>query len=181
MAFWAETAQGRNHRRPYHLAGLLSGVTMLAFQYLMAAIPHMDPGDPGAKLFSSDPFLTGMTMLVTMAIFAILAAVMASRFAVEEYSGKRAILMLMYPVSRRRMLAAKLTLVFCYPAIAMFLCGAAIQAPFCLTETLFLSVPSCSRRERFWDVWPSCCAALCWQGCLALSPSGLDSLYALSR
>lgn len=131
----------RNRLRPYHIAVLICGVTMLGFQYLMAAIPYMDPTEPDAELFSQYPFLMGITYLVCMAIFAILSAVMASRFVVEEYSGKRAILLLSYPISREKVLCAKLVLVFAYTAGAMLLCGAVIQAVFFLTESLF---PLCS-------------------------------------
>ena len=74
----------RNRLRPYHLATLICGVTMLGFQYLMAAIPHMDPTEPDAELFSQYPFLVGITWLVCMAIFTILSAVMASRFVVVD-------------------------------------------------------------------------------------------------
>ena len=131
----------RNRLRPYHIATLICGVTMLGFQYLMAAIPYMDPTEPDVELFSQYPFLMGITCLVCMAIFAILSAVMASRFVVEEYSGKRAILLLSYPVSRKKVLCAKLVLVFAYTVGAMLLCGAVIQAVFFLTESLF---PLCS-------------------------------------
>ena len=121
----------RNRLRPYHIATLICGVTMLGFQYLMAAIPYMDPTEPDAELFSQYPFLMGITRLVCMAIFSILSAVMASRFVVEEYSGKRAILLLGYPISRKKVLRTKL----------MLLCGAVVQAVFFLTESLF---PICS-------------------------------------
>lgn len=76
-----------------------------------------------------------------MAIFAILSAVMASRFVVEEYSGKRAILLLRYPISRKKVLCAKLILMFAYTVGAMLLCGVIIQTVFFLTELLF---PICS-------------------------------------
>ena len=131
----------RNRLRPYHIATLICGLTMLGFQYLMAAIPYMDPTEPDAELFSQYPFLMGITCLVCMAIFLILSAVMASRFVVEEYSGKRAILLLSYPISRKKVLCAKLVLVFAYTVGAMLLCGAVIQAVFFLTESLF---PLCS-------------------------------------
>ena len=131
----------RNRLRPYHIATLICGVTMLGFQYLMAAIPYMDPTEPDAELFSQYPFLMGITCLVCMAIYSILSAVMASRFVVEDYSGKRAILLLSYPISRKKVLRAKLMLVFAYTAGAMLLCGAAIQTVFFLTELLF---PICS-------------------------------------
>ncbi len=131
----------RNRLRPYHIATLICGLTMLGFQYLMAAIPYMEPTEPDAELFSQYPFLMGITCLVCMAIFSILSAVMASRFVVEEYSRKRAILLLSYPISRKKVLCAKLVLVFAYTVGAMLLCGAVIQAVFFLTESLF---PLCS-------------------------------------
>ena len=131
----------RNRLRPYHIATLICGLTMLGFQYLMAAIPYMDPTEPDAELFSQYPFLMGITCLVCMAIFSILSAVMASRFVMEEYSRKRAILLLSYPISRKKVLCAKLVLVFAYTVGAMLLCGAVIQAVFFLTESLF---PLCS-------------------------------------
>lgn len=131
----------RNRLRSYHIAVLICGVTMLGFQYLMAAIPYMDPTEPDAELFSQYPFLMGITCLVCMAIFSILSAVMASRFVVEEYSGKRAILLLSYPISRKKVLSAKLMLVLLYTVGAMLLCGAVIQTVFFLTELLF---PICS-------------------------------------
>ena len=59
----------RNRLRPYHIAALICGVTMLVFQYLIAAIPYMDPTEPDAELFSQYPFLMGITSLVCMAIF----------------------------------------------------------------------------------------------------------------
>ena len=131
----------RNRLRSYHIAVLICGVTMLGFQYLMAAIPYMDPTEPDAEWFSQYPFLMGITYLVHMAIFSVLSAVMASRFVVEEYSGKRAILLLSYPISREKVLCAKLVLVFAYTVGTMLLCGAVIQAVFFLTESLF---PLCS-------------------------------------
>lgn len=131
----------RNRLRPYHIATMICGVTMLGFQYLMVAIPHMDPNEPDAELFSQYSFLMRITCLVCMAIFSILSAVMTSGFVVEEYSGKRAILLLSYPVSREKVLCAKLVLVFAYTVGAMLLCGAVIQVVFFLTELLF---PICS-------------------------------------
>lgn len=131
----------RNHLRSYHISVLICGVTMLGFQYLMTAIPYMDPTEPDAELFSQYSFLIGITCLVCMAIFSILSAVMASRFVVEEYSGKRAILLLSYPISRKKVLCAKLVLVFAYTVGAMLLWGTVIQTVFFLTESLF---PLCS-------------------------------------
>ena len=35
----------RHRLRSYHLATILSGVSLLGFQYFMAAIPYIDPTD----------------------------------------------------------------------------------------------------------------------------------------
>ena len=152
----------RNRLRPYHIATLICGLTMLGFQYLMAAIPYMDPTEPDAELFSQYPFLMGITCLVCMAIFSILSAVMASQFVVEEYSRKRTILLLSYPIGRKKVLCAKLVLVFAYTVGAMLLCGAVIQTVFFLTELLF---PICSNHLTIKVVLQSlgflfCCSVL---------------------
>lgn len=59
----------RNRLRPYHIATLICGVTMLGFQYLMAAIPHMDPTEPDAQLFSQYPFLMGIALIALLIHF----------------------------------------------------------------------------------------------------------------
>lgn len=131
----------RNHLHPYHTAVLLCTVTMLAFQYFMAVIPLLDPADPDAGMFSTYEFLIDLNHLLSMACFSILGAVMGARFIVEEYSGKRAILLFSYPVPRKTILCTKLWLVFLYPVISMLLCGIAADGIFFLTESIF---PLCS-------------------------------------
>lgn len=120
----------RNSLRPYRIAtGILGGI-LLAFWYLMAFIPQLDPLDPDAELFSTSSFFTGMNCTVCTACLGILGAVMAARLVVEEYSGKRVLLLFSYPVSRRSILAAKLLLVSGSTASGMFLCGLAVQSVF---------------------------------------------------
>ena len=43
----------RNRMFPYHIAVMICGVVMLAFQYLMAAVPHIDPAEADIELFFS--------------------------------------------------------------------------------------------------------------------------------
>lgn len=76
-----------------------------------------------------------------MVIFTILSAIMSSKFIIEEYAGKRAILLFSYPVSRQKVLSAKICMVFLYTVIAMCLCGTVIFSVFLGTESLF---PVCS-------------------------------------
>lgn len=127
----------RNRLRPYHIAVLIGGFTLLAFQYFMAAIPLIDPTEADIAMFSSYDFLFNLNHLVSMATFGILGAVMGSRFVIEEYSGAKAILLFSYPISRKKMMGAKLWLVFCYPVAAMLLCGIVIGGVFFFSESLF--------------------------------------------
>ena len=124
----------RNRLRPYHIAVLIGGFTLLAFHYFMAAIPLIDPTEADIAMFSSYDFLFNLNHLVSMAIFGILGAVMGTRFVIEEYSGAKAVLLFSYPISRKKMMGAKLWLVFCYPVAAMFLCGIVIGSVFFVTE-----------------------------------------------
>ena len=116
----------RNRLRPYHIAVLIGGFTLLAFHYFMAAIPFIDPTEADIAIFSSYDFLFNLNHLVSMATFGILGAVMGTRFVIEEYSGAKAILLFSYPIRRKKIMGAKLWLVFCYPVAAMLLCGIVI-------------------------------------------------------
>ena len=115
----------RSSLRPYHRAALICSVTMLFFYYFMASIPLIDPTETDIGLFSSYEFLFSLNHLLSMAAFTILGSVMGARFIVEEYTGARAILLFSYPVSRRKIMGAKLCLVFFYSTAAMLLCGIA--------------------------------------------------------
>lgn len=92
----------RNSLRPYQTAVVVSTFFILGFIYLMAAIPKIDPGDSDAELFGSYNFVIGLTLVVMMGIFSVISATMSSKFIVDEYRGKKAILLFSYPISRKK-------------------------------------------------------------------------------
>lgn len=126
----------RNNLRPYQIAAVISNFFILGFIYLMAAIPQIDPGDSDVELFSSYKFVIGLSFVVMMGIFSIISATMASRFIVDEYSGKKAILLLSYPISRKKILKTKILMVFIFSFVAMFIGGMVDFIIFLLTESL---------------------------------------------
>lgn len=91
---------------------------------LMAALPVMAraTGEPmeaeEVLMFSRWELLLPVLGVLDMAVFSIFAGVMASKILVSEYSGRRAILLLSYPMPRRRVLAAKCVLVFFSSALS---------------------------------------------------------------
>ena len=131
----------RNSFRSYHTGVLISGALILGLLYLFAAIPRLDPSETDLELFLSYRSLIGLTNMMLIVIFTILSAIMSSKFIIEKYVGKRAILLFSYPVSRQKILSAKMCMVFLYTVIAMCLCGTVIFGIFFGTESLF---PICS-------------------------------------
>lgn len=136
----------KHNLRPYHLAALAGGCTMLVFQYFMAAIPLIDPADPDIGLFSSYEFLFGLNHLMSMAYFSVMGGVLGARFVVEEYSGAKALLTFSYPVCRRKVLKAKLFLVLFYTTLAMIVWGIFTGLTFAATERIF---PFCKEPLTF--------------------------------
>lgn len=126
----------RNSLRPYQIAVEVSTVFILGFIYLMAAIPKIDPGDSDAELFSSYNFVIGLTLVVMMGIFSVISATMSSKFIVDEYRGKKAILLFSYPISRKKIMETKILLVFLFTFGSMLISGAIVLAVFMITESL---------------------------------------------
>ena len=122
----------KNSLKPYRLATLIISILILGFIYLMAAIPKIEPNDSDADLFSSFDFVIGLTMVVLMGIFSVMSAVISSKIVVDEYIGKKAILLFLYPISRKKILTAKIYLVFFYT----FFSGLVVLSVFLITESL---------------------------------------------
>lgn len=125
----------RNKLRPYVIVSIVTSVTMTAFLFLLAYAPHID-SDPDLQIFIGYRNLTLLFSAVNMAIFATLSATMYSRFVVEEYKGKRAILLLSYPVERDKIMLAKLAVVFLFVFFAMTLSSLLAFGIFSVSETI---------------------------------------------
>lgn len=137
MFRWMKLELAQQRLRGYCVTVVVSALSMLAFLYGMAALPHVEPEDADAALFGHYDFLLGMTDILMMSIFAILIAVMGARFIVAAYSGQYALWTLSCPQPRRCILAAKLTLVLGFGCGAMLLCGVVTQGIFLLTAAFF--------------------------------------------
>jgi len=127
----------RNSLKPYHIAVSTITAVILCFLYLLASIPRIDTADADAEMFMSYDFIIGLANIVSMAIFSIMSAAMASKFIVDEYAGKRAILLFSYPVDRKKILDAKIVTVFLYTVISTLLCNGISLTIFLTTESLF--------------------------------------------
>ncbi|MDR1033195.1 MAG: ABC transporter permease [Bifidobacteriaceae bacterium] len=105
----------KNNIRIYLIAVAVITVVMVGFTYFYASVPYMSNDE---EFMDYSSIFVLVSMLITVS-FCILSAVMLSKFIVEEYTGNRAILLFSYPVSRRKILAAKLIFVLAFTFVGL--------------------------------------------------------------
>ena len=124
----------RTSLRPYWRAACWIALGLLAAYALMGAIPAVsasqgEPLDPAdLELVGTWPGLIRMNAVLSMVCFSVFSAVLGDRLVAREYRGRRAVLLLSYPTSRRAVVWAKCGLVFGVTAVA---CLAATLGCFC--------------------------------------------------
>lgn len=126
----------RNSLKTYNIATAAITVVMLGMVYLFANVPTLEPNESEAYMFTSYTNITSLVCVLSMASFAILSATMYSRFVVEEYAGKRAVLLFSYPVSRKKIFNSKIAVVFLYTFLAMLVSSVCVFGVFYLTEVI---------------------------------------------
>lgn len=108
----------RNNVRTYVVSSAISSVILLAFMYFVAYVAQVETGEREMQ-FQDYTNIFLITGVVGVMIFSTMSAIMYSRFVINEYSGKRVALLFSYPVSRKKILLAKLLLVFGFISVAM--------------------------------------------------------------
>ena len=109
----------RTNFRTYVISALIIAVIMLGFLYLFAYAPMLETNDADMKIFSGYENLIPLYGVLNMTVFCVLAAVIYSKIIIEEYSGKRPIL---------------LFIVFVFTVIAMFISNFLIFIIFGVSE-----------------------------------------------
>jgi hypothetical protein len=108
---------------------------MLGFIYLFAYAPHIDP-DPDLQIFANYNSIISLFSMLSMAVFATLSSIMYTRFVIDDYKEKRAILLFSYPIRRDKILFAKLTVVFLFTMTMMIICNLLAFGIFSVSESI---------------------------------------------
>lgn len=122
--------------RGYVKSAIVITFVMLGFLYLFAYAPMLEPNDEDMAIFSGYQNLIPMFVVLQMAVFSVLSAVMHAKLVIEEYTGKRVMLLFSYPVSRPKVLLSKLILVSAFTVTAMVLSSLVIFTVFGITERI---------------------------------------------
>lgn len=168
------TLEWRQHDfRPYQTAFFIITAVLLGCLYLFAAIPLLDPGEPDIDLFRSYDTLIGLHGIITTAVFTIYSSVLYAKLLVEEYAGKRAVLLFLYPWKRTALLDAKLALIGMYTALAVLFCGCMNYGIFFATESF---LPFGAEPVSIGDIGSSLLTVVC--SALLSGALGLLALWA---
>ncbi len=127
----------RNRIKGYFLAVQIITAAMLGFTYLFALMPQIDKSQRDLELLMSYGVFSRLLCVISLLCFSVLSAVMFNRFVVEEYTGKKAILLFSYPVDRSMILWAKVFTVFLFTVAAMTSSGLITFSIFFITEATF--------------------------------------------
>lgn len=125
----------RNNLRTYVISSIFIAVVMLGFLYLFAYAPKLEPNDKDMEVFLGYNNLIPLFGVLNMAAFCVLSAVIYSKFIIEEYSGKRPILLFSYPVSRKKIFLTKLSVVFIFTVLSMLISNFIIYLIFGISES----------------------------------------------
>lgn len=82
---------------------------------------QIDPTDLSAKMMSDFTILSSLVSIIVMSSYAILSTVMHTKFIVEEYIGRKNILLFTYPQKRSQILLAKFILTFVFTFAALMI------------------------------------------------------------
>lgn len=135
----------KNKLSPYLWTALWFFFMNLGFCFLFGLIPKLEAIDgmvPTDLIIIQEwgTFLTFVSIISAMA-FGILSAVMHTKFTVEEYTGKHAVLLFSYPQSRGKILLAKSGLVFVFTVCFNFVCQVAAICLFGFFSNTFGILP----------------------------------------
>ncbi len=110
----------KNNLKPY-LHGVLGiMIAIMAIGLLFCAVPVLEPNDPYSNEFSDPNMIITMVSILSMCSFSILSSIMHSKFVVEEYTGRKNVLLFTYPQKRSSILLAKFALIFVFVFVMMF-------------------------------------------------------------
>lgn len=125
----------RNNMKGYAVASCISCAVLLMFIYFVSYVAQVESGVHEMQ-FQNYTNIFRFTGTISLIIFSIMSAVMYAHFVIEEYSGKKAALLFSYPVSRKKILLAKLLLVFAFTSLSMLICTVIPYLVFGLTESV---------------------------------------------
>ena len=111
----------RNNLKSYLYGVLGIFIFTILIGILFSAIPKIEKGTSASQIFMDKNMLIIMITVISMSGFAILSAVMYTKFIVDEYTTKKNILLFTYPQKRSSIFMAKFIFISAFTLIMMII------------------------------------------------------------
>ncbi|MBC2398808.1 ABC transporter permease [Clostridium tetanomorphum] len=134
----------RNKLRTYIISTGVIALSLIVFIYMFLFISTKTQvsGDVYIKnVLSNYETIILLVNIISCVCFATLSGVMYSRFVINEYSGKRAILLFSYPVSPKKIMFTKLLIVSLFTFLAYILSSILVYTIFFMGERFIHIIP----------------------------------------
>lgn len=132
----------RLEMKKYKLGGLLKGVIIcnLAIIALLTLVYFADKTESADTFASYHTIFYIIGSLVRMT-FVIYASTIIARIIIDEYKNKTINLMFVYPISRKRIMIAKLSIVFLFTLITVLVSNVFLDGMLTLLDRMYDIVP----------------------------------------
>lgn len=121
----------RINLRPYLISSAISSIVLLIFTYFIAYVAQVEQ----EVQFMTYENIFLFTAIISILFFGILSAAMYAKLIIEEYSGKRLVVLFSYPVGRKKTFTAKILVVCIFVALSMLICTILPIFIFAVTES----------------------------------------------
>lgn len=111
----------KNNLKPYLWGSFVIFIFAVAMGVFFSALPLIDPADPSVEMMSDFTMLSSLVSIIVMSSYAILCSIMHTKFIVEEYIGRKNVLLFTYPQKRSEILLAKFILTFVFTFAALII------------------------------------------------------------
>ena len=111
----------KNNLKPYLWGSLGIFIFALVIGAFFIALPLIEPNDPTSKEMSDFTMLSPLISIIVMGSYTILGTVMHTKSIVEEYTGRKNLLLFTYPQKRSQILIAKFILTFVFTFAALMI------------------------------------------------------------
>lgn len=117
----------------YIKGAIIANIVIMAIMALMI----FSSKNEGDIEFTRISFVFSMVDSVVKATFIIFASVLIARFIIEEYKSNTITVLFMYPISRKKLIIAKLLIVVLFTFIATVLSNIFIDFVLCITNNFY--------------------------------------------
>lgn len=136
--------------KKYKIGGYIRGAVIasaiiLLFMLFVSFVQKVEEGIPAfTNLLEAFDF----SVTIVRSTFIVFAAVLLSRFVIEEFRSKSITVLFMYPISRKRLIAAKLAIVVIFTFCAIILSTLFVASGYYLLNRWLDLVPGACRYRR---------------------------------